>query len=569
MKTIIAKSTAMLIATALCATAQAQMNNVVEVETTIKPTVNDANKINVLPQTQQQQVKHYSVTYDNTSIPAQNYTYQAMPAAESSTQNEGEPRGFATFAGGNNGAINARAAYGLKLTQQDLLSFDASLRGHNANVHYAADDNQRWKSRYYTTRGSIDYEHLFTPLTSLLLHAGAESQVFNYTPEDPTGRISFPTDKQHNTLFDFSAALTPLRTGKFTISAGADAKWFGQKYVSNDFFSNEKAQETQVGANISAEYQFVNDQFVGIDADVRNITYSFDGFKNLFSANIAPHYDIRRDQLRLRLGAVLSFLGGFESEFKAAPSAALTYAFSPKVDFYAEAGGGVVLNDFRHFAQLTPYWRHSTYPHIFSSDASADETAQLPHQFDQLRAIAGLKWNIATGLYTHLRGGYIMSHDRAEMLYDGRLLTADGTQFFAAGDVNYRLREIFQLDVHAQWNSWSSDAPGDLEYNATFFRPIFNLDAKATLRPIRPLAISIDYLLNTYDQDDDLLYRRPFTHNLGASISYQLPQTILPLRRSRASIYLRADNLLNKHYDLHPFITTPGTTILGGLAVTF
>ena len=130
-------------------TASAQMDNVVEVESTYKPTVRDANKINVLPQTEPTTVKHYNVEYATGAKPVNDYVFEPAKAATSDIAEKGDPKGFLTLAGGNGNNILARGAYGWDITDNDILNIDLSLRGHNKNVDYFLDKSQQWKQRFY------------------------------------------------------------------------------------------------------------------------------------------------------------------------------------------------------------------------------------------------------------------------------------------------------------------------------------------------------------------------------------------------------------------------------------
>ena len=83
--------------------------------------------------------------------------------------------------------------------------------------------------------------------------------------------------------------------------------------------------------------------------------------------------------------------------------------------------------------------------------------------------------------------------------------------------------------MSGQFNAWHSDygTDGDTHAEAIAWRPVVDLQTDIIYRPVSRLSLGVDYKLQTFSTHDGLRYRRPTMHNLGASVSYRLPRTIL------------------------------------------
>lgn len=528
----------------------AQMNNVVEVENTYAPTLRDVDKIQLLPPVPSPVLKHRSVQYDTTLQPTRQYSFQPMTAAQSDAADTGERRGFLTLGGGSAGQLDLRGTYGLRLTDADLLDFSLSLRGYSARVQDAWDTDDEVDTRFYSTRGAVRYEHRFAPLTSLVVGAEGESQVM---------------DGQHNTLLGIQAQLTPYSLGDFSLGGGLGYEFFGQKYHTNPLISGKKNQESHFDARLNAAYTLTDEQRIGLDLTADFYAYSFASFDANNAFSLRPYYAYTADDLLLTAGARLDFTSGIERKFRVAPDVNLRYHATDAVTLFAGAGGGIVANDYRRFAQLTPYWLFDP------AFVGKNGTPQLAHQFDLLRAKAGVEWNLAEGLFARLYGGYDKSKGRAELLTATQLVQADGWRWYGHLDVDYRLRDTFAWKLSGEFNAWHSSygTDDDDHAEATAWRPVIDLQTDITYRPVNRLSLGIDYAMQTFSTRSGLSYRRPTMHRLGASASYRLPIEMLENQGRLLSAYVRADNLLGRHYDLYPAVRTPGTNFMAGLSLTF
>ena len=554
MKKIIA-SACMFAAFALAV--NAQMDNVVEVENSYRPTVKDANKINVLPQIETPAANHYNVNYTLTPFPTDHYAFEPIWAARNADLLKPDKKGFFTGAYGSDGNTLGRIAYGFDLNPDDRLDVEFSTRGHKGDRHSAFDDQPDWESRFFANRLSLDYVHSFkdTP-TSLLISAGLGTNVFNYS--NPSPFVLMPTDKQHDNLLHASVALEALTFGQFALDAEASYQGFRQKYPTT--FA-EKATETLLEASLRPSYQ-LNDQ-MGIDLDlgIDHASYGIDNVEGHTGFDFTPHFYYNNADFDVKVGAYVN------TEGKIAPDASIVWHAHPMVDIYADATGGEVAQNFHTFSQISPYWMlcqplfdaPTTYPVLMRSWKMS-----LDNEFDQLRARAGVRFHPIDGLSADLFAGYDIQEGRAEIadnadpLFPGtNIFFADGNHLYAGAAARYTLRDQLTATASARWNHWTID--DEWEPIAANWRPEIEAEGSILARVWKELRVGADIRLQTFKGGK--AYERPTTLNLGATVSYQLPLGI--------SIYAKGDNLLGRDYDTYYQYRTAGANFLVGAAITF
>ena len=563
----------------------AQLDNVVEVENSYKPVVKDANKINVLPDIEETTTKHYNVNYASTSIPTRSYVFQPAWAASGDAQIEGAPRGFATVAGGNLGILNARGAYGFRFNSDNLLDVDISLRGHNGKVEHYKLDDFNWKQRFYTTRASVGFEHKFNHQSSLLLNGNMESQVFNYQPYESMKNYNISdlqTDKQHNWLFDMSAAITPYSIGQFSIGGALGYSYFKQAYLANRYQSNDKNQEAQFFGNICMDYRIDEHNAFGLDLAARCMSYTMDAFDTNNSFTAKPHFDFSNDKINLHLGAIIYRSFGYQNKTRFAPDVHATYYLGENADVFASISGGEVLNDFRHFAQMSPYWTLSDFYTVKNSYLVGP---QFANQFDTFRGTLGIILRPIDGLTAKLYGGYDVSKNRAELAYMGPInlwlangnysnnvtmpvFAANGSLIHFNGELRYDYKDILNVEAKGAFNGWSIEDDNPAYEDVMPWRPTFELQAAATYRLVKGLRFGVDIASQTFSHDDDIEYKRPHSFNFGSSLTYTMPLSRWH-SNSRLSFYLRGDNLFNKKYDAYYGYRALGANFILGTAITF
>lgn len=570
--------------------ASAQLNNVVEVEDTYNPTLRDADPVGVMPEVETTTAQHYSVSYAGTSLPVSRYTNEPTEVAQSDVAVTGAPRRYLSLGGGTNGLLHLRGAVGARLSQRDAIDFSAGLGGMSADVGRALQtDAPDWASRFYRATGQLTYSHRFSGTSVLSLRAEVENHAFNYSHDFPSRVAAGQTDKQRDLLGGVEARLTPLRlTGSdareggrgLLVGAAAAFRFFNQErpYLGADD-DDSRGEEMQLDGEVQALYRFSARHAAGLLVRANHTGYAYDLLSDINYLQVRPHYDYTDGGLTLSLGAELAILGGqqwsngtnTDDDLTVSPQVQVSYLLGSGARLFAEATGGIVRNDFRRLYSLTPYWR---------IDAPGSPYVQLPHEIDAVRARAGVEGTLARGLHASIAGGYELSAHRAEMLYDGEMLCADGTRLHVDAALRYDLRDYLHVRLRGTWNHWTTDAAEEisgveslsgerLEDNLLAWRPIVDAALSVEGSPVARLRVGADLGAQIFSRADGLLYERPHTLMLSAEASYRLPVSAVEQGGGSLSVYARGLNLLSRQQDICPMVRMPGVGVMGGVRVSF
>ena len=524
--------------------ASAQMDNVVEVETNYRPTVKDADKINVVPKTVESTPRHYTVDYSSKAYTTGQYVFQPMWAAQNQQLLRPDGKYYATFGYGTEGNIYGRLAAEYDFDRSNAVRLDYTTQGFNTDrapqfQHLSGLD--QWRSRYYTNRAALSYVHQFRSGSQLTVSGGYGSDVFNYQPYYPNALTSTTTDKQHNTLYDAAVSLTPYSFGQFAIAAQASYQYFAQKSGPNE--------ERLVSASITPEYQIADGMTIDLDLGFDHAHYGMDFAHGYTSFDATPHFRYQNDDIDLTAGVYVN------KELDIAPDVTFTYHLSPRFDIYLNAQGGETRQDMRTFSRMTPYFRFSELRDI-----------DIDNSFDQLRAQGGIRWSPLDGLHLDLSAGYDLRENVAEIanapfatgLVISPITFADHKRLHAHADIDWLWRDRIRVNLKNTYNRYDWD--DDLTY---IWRPVLDADWNVSARLIDQLRLGVDLIYQTFDDTDQdgHHYDRPNTINLGASLSYTFPFHL--------TLYARADNLLGRDYRRYPLYPALDRNFLFGAAITF
>lgn len=554
--------------------AGAQINDVVEVENSYVPIIRDANKINLTPNKVEQPAVHYQVDYIKTPLAAQSYVFQPLWAAKSDAIAESEGKGYVHLGYGSMGNLSGRVSYGADLTSADRLNLSLGIDGYNGKVKDYLDDTD-WTSRFYQSDINLSYLHRLSPVSSLILEGSIEGQVYNYQRFAPNTFTGGPqTDKQRNLITDVSARITPYSFGQFAL--GGSLGYQGFKQMHDEWLTTPDA-ENIFHAGLNGAYELDDNQKIGLDLGLKYEAYNRDA-DNYFSYWGSPYYSFMNDLWNVKLGLTLSASSGFVSKFHIAPDVTAVYHAADNIDLKAQITGGERTNGFRALNALSPYWCTDATSPAATYTLPVPSGVQFAHQFDQLDSKFGIEWKATDQLTLSAAIGFDMQDNRLEMISDAEtnptsqtvtnnmspylyhhFFTADGNRFYGELNLAYRYKDIVDVRLNNQVNSWGTDADfiGAL-------RPVFDADWSANVKIIPGLVATLDFALQTYDNDDQSDYKRPDRYDLGLGLSYQIPVDL-----AKITVFARGNNLLNNKFDVYNAYKAPGINVIAGAAVTF
>lgn len=538
-----------LIATALSACvfsmqAQAQeqakdttVNRTVVVEQEYAPDINDATKINVVPQVTPPTVSKKAVEYDARMVPATQIpatTMQAYTGQE--TQPKAAP-GYVRLGYGNYGNLDAQANYLFSLSSRDRLNLNFGMDGMNGSLDLPGE-NGEWDAFYYRTRAAIDYLHAFNKVDLNVAGRFGLSN-FNLLP-------ALPGNKQKFTSGDFHVGVRSTdEEMPFRFSAETNLMLYQRQHD----LPYDDLQETLIRTKAEVTGDISDGQSISVALAMDNVLYQHTDFENYTSLDMNPYYLLQNDDWTLRLGAHVDLAFGFSKTFRAAPDVYAQYNFADSYLLYVQAKGGKLQNDFRRLETICPYGQLAS-----QTDAT----------YEQLNAALGFKASPVTGLWMNIYGGYQnLKNDLVQGFGDDALLLygQNTSNVYFGAEVSYSYKDIFAIAASGTYRNWDTkkDETNPYAEAALLFKPALEADLHVDIRPISPFLLKLGYQHIARQEVEGQTIDA--VSNLYAGLEYKLFKGI--------SIYTRANNLLNQKYQYYLGYPAEGINFVGGVSFCF
>lgn len=538
-----------LIATALLACvfpmqAQAQeqakdttVNRTVVVEQEYAPDINDATKINVVPQVTPPTVSKKAVEYDARMVPAAQIpatTMQAYTGQE--TQPKAAP-GYVRLGYGNYGNLDAQANYLFSLSSRDRLNLNFGMDGMNGSLDLPGE-NGEWDAFYYRTRAAIDYLHAFNKVDLNVAGRFGLSN-FNLLP-------ALTGNKQKFTSGDFHVGVRSTdEEMPFRFSAETNLMLYQRQHD----LPYDDLQETLIRTKAEVTGDISDGQSISVALAMDNVLYQHTDFENYTSLDMNPYYLLQNDDWTLRLGAHVDLAFGFGKTFRAAPDVYAQYNFADSYLLYVQAKGGKLQNDFRRLETICPYGQLAS---------QADAT------YEQLNAALGFKASPVTGLWMNIYGGYQnLKNDLVQGFGDDALLLygQNTSNVYFGAEVSYSYKDIFAIAASGTYRNWDTkkDETNPYAEAALLFKPALEADLHVDIRPVSPFLLKLGYQHIARQEVEGQTIDA--VSNLYAGLEYKLFKGI--------SIYARANNLLNQKYQYYLEYPAEGINFVGGVSFCF
>lgn len=513
------------------------VNRTVVVEQEYAPDINDATKINVVPQVTPPTVSKKAVEYDARMVPAAQIpatTMQAYTGQE--TQPKAAP-GYVRLGYGNYGNLDAQANYLFSLSSRDRLNLNFGMDGMNGSLDLP-DENGEWDAFYYRTRAAIDYLHAFNKVDLNVAGRFGLSN-FNLLP-------ALPGNKQKFTSGDFHVGvLSTDDEMSFRFSAETNLMLYQRQHD----LPYDDLQETLIRTKAEVTGDISDGQSISVALAMDNVLYQHTDFENYTSLDMNPYYLLQNDDWTLRLGAHVDLAFGFGKTFRAAPDVYAQYNFADSYLLYVQAKGGKQQNDFRRLETICPYGQLAS---------QADAT------YEQLNAALGFKASPVTGLWMNIYGGYQnLKNDLVQGFDDDALLLygQNTSNVYFGAEVSYSYKDIFAIAASGTYRNWDTkkDETNPYAEAALLFKPALEADLHVDIRPISPFLLKLGYQHIARQEVEGQTIDA--VSNLYAGLEYKLFKGI--------SIYARANNLLNQKYQYYLGYPAEGINFVGGVSFCF
>lgn len=555
------------------------LNREMTLEREYDPSVQDANKVNTLPAVKQPTVTKRSIDYATFTVPTEpEKQLTTLPSGKIMTDMEyNRRRGYLNLAAGMHLNIDGDFGYHILDTEKDRLDFSFSHRSTNGNIDYIQID-QDVKAKLNDNLGRLAYRHVFD---KAIFNIGAKYGYsgFNYygLPVSDPEHLETELEKidretnQVNQTIGANIGVESKEGASFGYLFDLDYINFSHKYGAAKAFDGPTENTFDLRFNLFAP--FGGNQQIGLGGQAVYFNYSLPDegceFKNHAEVTLNPYYRVEGENWKVKLGAKVMFVTGDDSEFMASPDIAADVKLAEKTQLYLNAGGKLYSNSMYEMAQLNRY---------------INPTEEVAPSRNWLDGVLGIRSGVVPGFWFDVFAGYKMtSSDVLFLPSRGIKLDEFGNfseverfvntkQFYAGVNLKYSYLQYLDLRLKGVYNHWTADYDDSEPLNGgvlpeiehAWGKPTAEITAGVTVRPIKNLALDLDYYLATdrYSatrRGEDIKLDNINELNLRAT--YTFSPTI--------GVNVRLNNLLAQKYDIYYGYPAQGFNLMAGVNLNF
>jgi hypothetical protein len=548
------------------------------------PSVQDANKVNTLPEVKEPSITKTTVDYAILSVPVDpEREIGLLPAARVlHDMKYNRRRGYLSIGAGNYMNINGDAGYHILSTDKDQLNIFLSHRSTAGKLKYTEGfrKDEKVTAKVNDNLGGLDYRH---ESDNLLLHMGARYgySTFNYYGiSSPNVHSVWPApvaDTETNQVsrqLTLSAGLESNGAKRVGYALDFDYTRFSYKYAWDN--SMEGIAEHSPSAAIKLYTTWGADKELGLATQFDYFSYSLPTistatFYDHLEGTLTPYYQMEGDIWNLKLGVNIMFVtpqGENPAKMFASPNAGIDVNLGGKTITYIKAGGEIHSNSAFRLSRENRYI--DPYTGVTPSRTWLDVTA-------------GVKSGVLPGLWFNLFGEYKSTDDDyffiPYLTQEGfgnvsRVMLIDSRLLRGGVELRYAYRKLFELNLKGVYNHWNEEKDNLADGLSTndfqlipkrkaYGRPSTELSAGVNVYPIEKLSLGLDYYLAlgrktlSYTSNRDM----KDINELNLTASYTFNDTF--------GAYLKMKNILFKSYELIYGYPLQGFSIMGGVSIHF
>jgi hypothetical protein len=548
------------------------------------PSLQDANKINQLPEIKAPEAPRTKVEFSNYTLDYNLPPYLSTLGAKTyfsdfATSNK---RGYVNLEISSLLDINGDLGYQLLNSPEDQLSLFGSHRSTNCNVTYLQNDEKQ-KMKFNDEVLNINYMHHFGK-AKLFADAQYTYSAFNYyglpiryDPANDDVRFK-ATDNQTNNMFQAHAGIESVNNEEIAYKANLSYTLFNQKRAERTELNGRKENRIMADFDLHAK-------FFGIAGAVKTYSYAIpaswevsndddDYTKNLGNYNyttfsVNPYFTFEGDTWNTRLGATANIQLGGIKKFLVAPDIRFNWQPVDKFLFYLLAQGGIKDNSnydlYYENRYVDPFYR------VYDSKSPLDATVGVNFSvFPNLGIDLFTGYKLVKDEHFYNHGGFFGINDYMAQKILPQYANAE--TFKLGGSVKYTYQDIFDWGLKLAYYHWDIKKLSNLNYYnpaqiglKAWNKPAFTGDLNIGFRlPIFPLRFDLTYHLEAgrkalYEYGNEVNMKN--IHDVSSSATYTFNETI--------SFFARANNLLFQKYDLWYGYPAQDFNIMGGISVRF
>ncbi len=565
---------------------------VVTVEREYNPDVENASKIDLLPDYQLPSVQRKPIEYGAGAQAYRGSRYQV--GADIIQQTQGRPtRGYVQGFGGNYGQVDVKAGYLFDLTPTDELNVAFSFGGmkHTFDNRYVPEYGEHtptWNSRYYSTDVNLGYSHSFHEVTlGVAANLGVDNfNYYRYLSRQGSGANWFQyvipgeTTNQGHRKFDVQAHVRSNEINSLPIQFDVRSGYFSFRRSHMADWSKDALTENLIHTVMDAYGDLSIDQSVGVKVEMANLFYS-DTYSSYTSVEANPYYNLYYNGFKLRVGGKVNFNMGRDNAVQFAPDFTAEYPILDGYSIYGELNGGHILNDFRRLEMGNPYWM----------------SGRLKDGHERMNAMVGVKGNAGRVFAFDLNAGYNITAD--DICYMNLISEISDLAYlyavnqktkhlFASAELNFYLSTIANLKLAGKLYDWDTDHSMYL-----IMKPQNEANLALNLSVTKDLKINVGYHFMEFNRVNMEYYKvdgsRAYTLDLN-SLNPELLRNnansvmsantkMKPISNLSAgitldifdnfSVYGQLNNILKRKYDYYYSYPAMGINFFGGLSYRF
>ena len=578
-----------LLGSLITASAQDQddkLNREMTLEREYDPTVQDANKVNRLPEIKEPVITKRTIDYASFTTPAspENQIHLLSSGNAMTEIPYNNRKGYFHFGGGMYMNLSGDLGYHILNDHQNKLNIFASHRSTNGKIKfkdYWGDEKQ--KAKLNDNLIGLNYHHFFDQGAILRLGGKYNYTAFNYYGYSHNRIPSMSSVWEPDTFDHETNQVNQLITGYAGVSSKEGMKIgylmdfefnrFTQKYGWTKDIKGIEENKITINAGVNVRFGNENNQLAGLAGKINYFSYNYPsatndedrfGYQNYTEATLTPYYQIQGDGWKALLGANVMLITGDSSEFFVSPNIQVEAEIADKTVFYVDATGEIRSND--------PYGislrnRYVDYAHL-----------TLPSR-TWLDATLGIRSGIAPGFWFDVFAGYRITDNEALFLplipfegenfgsYQG-VFQPNASVFKIGASLKYTYQQWVDFGLKGTYYNWSlKKGDNNVEWDdmKPYGRPTVEINADLTIRPIKPLALNFNYYLGANRYSYLLVDRNEIKmdnlNDLNFMATWNFNQTF--------GAYIKANNLLFQEQELYYGYPMQKFNAMAGININF
>lgn len=548
------------------------LQRAVTIEKEFTPIVQDASKINVIPEMEVSASARPDIRYTEwKNARNETPTLDLLPAGDGGVEAPDRQRGYAQIEMGNYLNINANAGIRIVDRQRDQLLFWYSHNSTNGTLAYLTD-NDKTHQRRNDNKLNLAYTHTFDRV-SWNTTAYYRYNGFNYygmplynIDKNRLAGLSTTTDQQTVQHYGFDTRIASKPNKEFNYTA--EISYRGYNSDLGLFYGQHGVLENHLSTRLDGSAPLGDNYLIGVAVGMDNLIYNRCDRENYTVLRANPYFGIEKEALKFRAGAVVDLSIHDNTIFRIAPDVQLEWEFEKLWFLYTSLTGGKSLNTWEKMSAITAY---------------VDPSRKMSNTYTPADFTVGLRTATFKQLHFTLYGGIKYSIDALfdyrwqyiEATGTGGRLTRPVVSFYAtdayawkAGfEIQYNPRDFFKAHLAWEHNEWHQQGS---KARIRSSQPRNEWKAGVTVVPIRPLDISADLYFA-----DGLGYRNLTEGMVDYPSSGNLPNIVTlnlgAIYRLNKHIHFSAqlNNLLSKRTDLFYGMPAQRFHFLVGAGVVF